>query len=149
MEKLIAQNKKARLNFEIEDQFEAGLVLAGSEVKALRGGKATVDGAYVMLRRDELWLVGAHISEYAWANRENHDTTRDRKLLVHRSEIDKLAVKVTVRGYTLVPLRLYWKGAKVKLEFGLGRGKKDHDKRADLKEKESKREIDRAMKRYR
>ncbi len=149
MEKLIAQNKKARHEFELEDELEAGLVLVGSEVKSLRAGKASLDGAWVMLRSGELYLVGAHIAIYPQANRFNHEPMRERKLLVRRGELDKLSTRVKERGFTLVPMRLYWKDAHVKLQFGLGKGKKLYDKRQDLRAKDDRREMDRALKAYR
>ncbi len=149
MEKLIAQNKKARHEFELDDELEAGMALVGSEVKSLRAGKASLDAAWVQVRGDELFLVGCHIPEYPWANRFNHEPMRERKLLVHRAEIEKMAVRVKERGYTIIPLRLYWKDSRVKVELGLGKGKKLHDKREDLRAKDAKREMDRALKAWR
>lgn len=146
--KLITQNKRARLDYEIELELEAGIVLLGSEVKSIRGGKVHIDGAYVRMKGDEVFLVGARILEYTFANRQNHEPTGDRKLLLRRSEIDRIATRVRERGFTMIPMKLYWKDAHVKLSFGLGKGKKSHDKREDLKTKESKREMDRAMKAF-
>ncbi|MBT9555391.1 MAG: SsrA-binding protein SmpB [Myxococcales bacterium] len=149
--KIITQNKRARHEYAIESDFEAGLVLTGSEVKSLRAGKASIDEAYVRVdgghggKPLEVVLVGATIAEYVWANRFNHESTRNRRLLLHGHEIDKIATRVREKGYTLVPIRLYFKGSRVKLEFGLGKGKKLYDKRQDLKEKDTKREISRAL----
>ena len=149
--KVIARNKQAKRNFAIEDEFEAGLVLMGSEVKSLRAGKASLDEAYVRLDGGkygdgQLYLVGCHIAEYKFAHRTGHEPRRDRKLLLHRREIDRLAQKVTEKGFTMVPMELYFKGARVKLLFGLGKGKKLHDKRHDLAARDAKREMARALK---
>lgn len=149
MEKIIAQNKKARHEFEVELELEAGLVLTGSEVKSLCAGKASLDGAWVNLRSGELFLVGSHVAVYPWANRNNHEPLRERKLLLHRRELDKIGTRMRERGYALIPLRLYWKDARVKVQIGLGRGKKVHDKREDVKAKDAKREMDRALKSWR
>jgi SsrA-binding protein len=143
--KLITSNRKARRDYFILDTFEAGLVLTGTEVKSLRAGKASLAEAYARLKDDELWLVGAHIPEYTHGNRENHDPTRPRKLLLHRREIDKIRSQVEEKGLTLVPLRLYWKAGRCKLEFALGRGKKQWDKRDDTAKREAQREMDRAL----
>ena len=147
MEKLIAQNKRARHDFAIEDAWEAGLVLTGSEVKSLRAGKASLDGSFCKVERSgEIFLVGAHIAEYAFAHQFGHEPIRERKLLLHRRELTKIAAKVIERGYTLVPLRLYWKDSHVKVEVALAKGKREHDKRDDIASKEAAREIDRALK---
>lgn len=140
--RVIARHKRAVFDYEILDRYEAGLVLVGSEVKSLRGGKATISEAYIKIDRDgQAWLQGANIPEYSQANINNHDTTRPRKLLLSKRELSKLRRQVQEKGLTLVPIALYFKGAWVKLEFGLGRGKKLHDKRATLKEKQTKREL--------
>jgi SsrA-binding protein len=144
--KLIAKNRKAFFNFEIEDTFEAGISLLGSEVKSLRGGRANLSDAYAKFQRGELFLVDMHISPYEQANRQNHDPLRDRKLLMHRSELKKLTGKVAERGYSLIPLRLYFKNGKVKVELGLARGKKTYDKRESIKKKDQRRELERMTK---
>jgi SsrA-binding protein len=145
--KLITSNRKARRDYEILDAFEAGLVLQGTEVKALRDGKASLAEAYARVEGDEVWLVGAHIPEYVHGNRQNHEPTRARKLLLHRAEIERLRSKVEEKGLTLVPLRLYWKNGRAKIEIALGRGKKSFDKRDDVARREAQREMDRALSR--
>ena len=144
-EKQIAQNKRARHEYFIEESVEAGVVLVGSEVKSLRTGKASIVDAYVRIERGEAWLVGAHIQGYRFANRLDHDPTRPRKLLLHRRQIERLRGQVERGGYTLIPLRLYFKGQVAKLEIGLGKGKKLHDKRATEKDRETERDIRRAL----
>jgi SsrA-binding protein len=148
MEKLITQNKQAKRNYALEAEFEAGLVLMGSEVKSLRAGQASLDEAYVRYYKDEVWLVGAHIAPYENAHRTGHESKRERKCLLKRSEIDKIAIRVVERGYSLVPMKLYWKGARVKLLFGLGKGKKLFDKRKDLAARSAQRDVERELKRY-
>jgi SsrA-binding protein len=143
--KNIAVNKQAHREFHIEDTFEAGLVLLGSEVKSLRNGKVTLGEGWVRLGDGEAFLSGVYIPPYVQANRENHAPRRERKLLLHKREIQRLVGAVSRQGYTLVPLSLYWSQGKAKLEFGLGKGKKLFDKRADEKKKDAKRDIDRAM----
>jgi len=120
-------------------------VLVGTEVKALREGKASLSEAYARVMDGELWIVGLHIPEYKHGNRQNHDPTRPRKLLLHRKEIERLRGKVEEKGMTLVPLRLYWKGGRAKIEIALGRGKKDWDRREDVAKREAQREMDRAL----
>jgi SsrA-binding protein len=133
----IAVNRKARHDYFIEDREEAGLALMGWEVKSLRAGRAQLAESYVTLRNGEAWLLGAHISPLSSASTHvETDPTRTRKLLLHRHQIDHLAGAVERRGYTLVPLRLYWKAGRAKLEIGLARGKKQHDKRATEKERD-------------
>ena len=144
--KIICENRNARHNYFIEDRYEAGLVLKGTEVKALRDGKANLRDAYAVFKNRELFLINAHISPYAMGNRENHDPLRSRKLLLHRSELDKLWGKSEIRGYTLVPLKMYFKKGKAKVEIALGRGKKKYDKRAATKEREEKRHLARITK---
>jgi SsrA-binding protein len=143
--KLIASNKKARRDYLILETFEAGLVLQGTEVKSLRDGRASLAEAYARMRDDEVYLVGAHIPEYSHGNRQNHEPARDRKLLLHRREIERLRGKVAEKGLTLVPLRLYWKDGRAKIEIGLGRGKRDYDRRQDVAKREAQREMDRAL----
>ena len=145
-EKLIASNKKAFHEYHVLDKFEAGLQLTGTEVKALREGAANLKDAYVTFKNGEAFLFGAHISPYAHGNRENHDPIRTRKLLLHRREIEKLHVQVTEKGLTIVPLRLYFKGSRVKAEIGVVRGKKLYDKRETEKKREADRETAAAIK---
>lgn len=144
--KIICKNRKAFFNFEIEDTFEVGICLLGSEVKSLRNGKANLSDSYGKFRGGELFLVDAHISPYAQANIQNHDPLRDRKLLLHKRELKKLTGKITERGYSLVPLKMYFKRGKVKLEMALARGKKTYDKREAIKKKDQRRELERMVK---
>ena len=144
-EKLIASNRKAHFNYDILETYEAGLVLRGTEVKALRDGRADLKESYARIERDEAWLLGCHISPYAQGNRANHDPLRPRKLLLHRAEISRLLGKIMEKGLTLVPLRLYFKGGRVKAELGLARGRKTLDKRHVIREREERREMDRAI----
>lgn len=147
--KVVAQNRKATHDFEIHERFEAGIVLVGSEVKSLREAKATLTDGWAHVARGEIWLEGMSINEYPWANRFNHEVKRKRKLLLHREEIKKIAVKTQQRGFTLIPLSLYFKNGKVKVELALATHKKLHDKRQDKKAADAQREIDRATKRRR
>ncbi len=143
----IALNKKARHDYFIEDRLEAGLALKGWEVKALRAGRMQLKEGYVLLKDGEAWLFGAHIAPLPTAStHEIADPTRSRKLLMHRRQIDSLVGAVERRGYTLVPLAVYWKNGRAKLEIGLARGKKQHDKRADSRERDWQREKARLMK---
>ena len=141
----IAVNRRARHDYVIEESIEAGLVLTGSEVKSLRAGKAQLKDSYGQIKRGELWLFNAHISEYSPSAQFGHEPTRTRKLLLHRREIERLVGKVKEKGLTLVPLRLYFKRGHAKVELGLGRGKKLYDKREAIKERETRREVDRAL----
>jgi len=143
--KVIARNRRARFDYEILDSVEAGLVLVGPEVKSLRAGKANLSDAYGAIRGGEAFLVNAHISPYKEAARENVDPRRERKLLLHRSEIQRWRGKVAERGLTLVPLELYFKDGRAKVEIGLARGKQKGDKRRAIREREVKREMDRAI----
>jgi SsrA-binding protein len=145
-EKVIAENRKARHDFQLLDRFEAGLVLTGTEVKSLRQGGATLQQAYAELRGNELWLVGAHIAEYGQGNLNNHDPDRDRKLLLHKKEIDSMIGKVRERGFTIVPTRMYFKNGRAKVEIALARGKDTHDKRRDISKRDAERQIQRALK---
>ena len=147
--KLITQNRRARHDYEILDTVEAGLVLLGPEVKSLREGRANLSDAYAAIRGSEAWLVNAHISPYAQAARENPDPRRERKLLLHRREIARLAGQVSERGLTLVPLSMYFKAGRAKVELGLARGKRSYDKRETIRRREQEREIERAMRRGR
>jgi len=143
----IAQNRKARHDYAIEQKYEAGLALRGWEVKSLRAGRAQLKEGYVTIERGEAFLVGAHITPLASASTHVHaDPTRARKLLLHREELNKLIGAVERRGYTLVPLSLYWKRGRAKIEVALARGKQAHDKRQDIKKRESAREMARALK---
>ena len=143
----IADNKKAFHDYFIEDRWEAGIVLEGWEVKAIRDARVQIKEAYVVVRGDELFLFGAHISALATASSFTHpDAVRTRKLLLHRAELEKLIGKVERSGYTLVPLNLHFKGGRIKCEIGLAKGKKQHDKRATEKERDGKREVAAAMK---
>lgn len=143
----IAVNRRARHEFHIEETFEAGIALLGSEVKALREGKANLKDSFGRLEGDEVFLWNAHISPYGPASQFGHEPTRPRKLLLHHEEIARLRGKVQERGLTLVPLRLYFKNGRAKVELALARGKKHYDKRESIKEREVQREIDRAMRR--
>ncbi len=143
----IALNKRARHDYTIEDQFEAGLVLEGWEVKSLRAGRVQLAEGYVLIKNGEAWLFGAHISALPTASSHVHpDATRTRKLLLNRAELNKLIGAVERKGYTLVPLNLHWKRGRAKLEVGLAKGKKTHDKRATEKDRDWKREKERLMK---
>jgi SsrA-binding protein len=144
--KLIAENRRSRHDYELVDRLEAGIVLTGTEVKALRAGHVQLGQAYADVRGGEVWLVGASISEYAQASRSNHVTDRDRKLLLKRAEIDSLESKVKEKGLTLVPTKLYFKDGKVKLEVALGRGKDRGDKRRSIADRDAKRQMERALK---
>jgi SsrA-binding protein len=141
----IATNRRARFEYEVLDTFEAGLALRGPEVKSLRQGKGNLTGAFAIVRRGEVWLIGCQIAHYAQASRENSDPLRERKLLLHKNEIARLEGKISERGFTLVPLSLYWKDGRAKVELALVRGKKTHDKRETIKQREDARAVDRAM----
>jgi SsrA-binding protein len=147
--RVIASNRKATHDFHIHERMEAGIALLGSEVKSLRDAKVTIADGWVEIRKGQAYVHGIQINEYAQANRWQHEVSRVRKLLLHRREIDKLGAKTTLQGYTLIPLGLYFKGARVKVELALVTHKKQHDKRAAKREADDKREIDRAMKRNR
>ena len=143
--KIICQNKKARHDYELGDRYEAGMVLTGTEVKSLRLGKANLTDAYVRLINGEAYMIGAHISPYPWAYFDNHDPLRKRKLLLRHQELKRLYGRLNEQGYSLIPLRLYFKDGLAKAELALARGKKSHDKRHSLKEADAKREMARAM----
>ncbi len=143
---VIATNRKGRHRYAIEETFDAGIVLVGSEVKSLREGHVTFGDGYVDIRKGELWLANIHIHEYVFANRNNHEPARGRKLLLKRNEIKRIIKRLEEKGYTGVPLKLYFKGGLVKVEIGLGRGKRLTDKRQDVKARDAQRDIDRAMK---
>jgi SsrA-binding protein len=145
-EKTIALNRRARHEFTIDETFEAGIVLTGTEIKSIRAGKVNLADAYARVERDEAWLIGAHIAPWAQGNRNNHEPKRMRKLLLHRSEIDELLGRAKAKGQTIVPLRLYLtdKG-RAKVELGLARGKQLHDRRRDIAERDARRDVARAL----
>jgi SsrA-binding protein len=141
----ICRNRRALHDYEILDRIECGIVLVGTEVKSLRDGHANLEDAYGRIDEDEVWLIGAEIPEYLFGNRLNHKPKRPRKLLLHRREINKFAGKASERGLTLVPLRLYFKEGRAKVELAVAKGKQAHDKRDSLKKADAKREMDRAL----
>jgi SsrA-binding protein len=144
--KLIADNRRARHDYELLERFEAGLVLTGTEVKSLRDGRVSLAQAFAEVREGEVWLVGAEIATYAQGNIANHEPARDRKLLLRRSEIASLYGKVREKGLTLVPTRMYWKDGRAKVELALARGKQTIDKRRDIAKREAERSMQRALK---
>ncbi len=141
----VATNRQAAYRYNFLDKFEAGMVLTGTEVKSLRGGKAQIKDGYAAIKDDELWLFNVHIPPYAPASRDNHDPERPRKLLVHRKELDSLAARVAERGLTLVPTRLYFSDGRAKVEIALARGKDVGDKRQTIKDRDMKRDVERAL----
>ena len=141
----ICRNRRASHEYEVLDRLECGVVLTGTEVKSLREGSTSIEDAYAKIEGDEVWLIGSDIPEYAMGNRMNHKPKRPRKLLMHRREIARFAGKASQRGYTLVPLRMYFKNGRAKVELGVCRGKKLHDKRESVKKKDADREIRRAL----
>lgn len=145
-EKLICNNKKAYHDYFIEEKLEAGLVLQGTEVKSLRAGKANLNDSFMLVRDGEAYLHNLNISAYEFGNRQNHQPDRNRKLLLHRKEIDRLYGKIREKGLSVIPLRLYFKDGLVKVEIGLAKGKKLYDKREDMKTKDSQREMSQALK---
>lgn len=145
-EKVVATNRKARHDYHIEDTYECGLALTGTEVKALRLGKASLVDGWAQIVDGEMWMESVHIPEYTQGTWTNHATRRKRKLLLHRSEIIKISHRVKDGGYTLVPIQIYFKDGRAKVELAIAKGKKDYDKRQTLREKEDKREAERAMK---
>jgi SsrA-binding protein len=144
--RLIAENRRARHDYHLLERVEAGIALTGTEVKSLHQGRASLQRAFGDVRGGEIYLVGAHIAEYAQGNLANHDPDRDRKLLLHRREIDSLAGKVQERGLTLIPTRLYFKDGRAKVELALARGKEARDKRRAIAERDARRQIERALK---
>lgn len=147
--KIIASNRRARHEYTIEDTVEAGLVLTGTEVKSLRAGRATLTDGFGQITDSEAWLHGVHIPPYTQGTWTNHEPRRTRKLLLHRREIDRLATSIRERGLTLVPLSLYFRDGKVKIELGLARGKRTYDKRHDLAKRDAAREVERELRRRR
>jgi SsrA-binding protein len=146
--KNIAENRKARYDYFIEDEYEAGMVLKGTEVKSLRQGRANLKDSYAKIRNGEVWVHQMHISPYPFAYYDNHDPVRIRKLLLHDYEIKKLSVKLNERGYSLIPLRLYFREGKVKMLLGLAKGKRQYDKRHSMRQRDQKRDMDRIKKDY-
>ena len=145
--KVVATNRKARHDYHIEDCYEAGLVLTGTEIKSIRAGRVSLREGYIQCRDDELWLVNVHIAPYDPAGRSGHDPRRSRKLLLHRREINRLVSRVQERGYTIVPLRMYLKGGRAKVEIALARGKRKYDKREAIARRDAEREMRREWKR--
>jgi SsrA-binding protein len=141
----LAVNRRARYDYTIEESFEAGLVLTGTEIKSLRAGKASLAEAYARIEKGEAWLIGAHIAEWPGASRENHEPRRARKLLLHRTQIDQLVGKTQAKGLTLVPLKIYVTRGHAKVELGLGRGKKQYDRRRDIAARDARRAMDQAV----
>ena len=146
MAETVAVNRKARHNYTITDTFEAGLVLTGTEIKSIRAGRVNLADAYARVEHGEAWLIGAHIAPYEQGNRFNHEPLRTRKLLLHRDQIAELGGRLAAKGYTLVPLRLYLRRGMAKLELGIARGKKAHDKRRAIAERDMRRELERETK---
>lgn len=146
--KSLARNRRAFHEYTVDEKLEVGIALQGTEVKSMRAGSFSFSDSYARVKQQELWLVGLHISEYSHGNLFNHEPLRDRKLLAHHEEIDRLRRRVDERGLTLVPLEFYLKQGKVKLELGVCRGKKLHDKRETLKQKAQERDMDREMRGY-
>jgi len=144
----MAENRKARHNFFIDDEYEAGIMLKGTEVKSIRGGRVNIKDAYAKIKDGEIFLYQMHIGEYPFAHYDNHDTLRVRKLLLHQREIRKLYAKANEKGYALIPLSVYFKNGKAKVLIGLARGKKAFDKRESIKQREAKRDLDRVKKNY-
>lgn len=145
--KVVSKHPTAHRDYILEEFYETGMVLKGSEVKSLRAGNASIKESFAMVRNGEVFLINSYIAPYEAANVLNHDTKRERKLLLNAREINKLIGRTNVRGYTLIPTKIYFKDSKAKLELALAKGKKTHDKREDIKRKEAKREMDKALKR--
>ncbi len=143
--KIVAKNKRARFEYHLQEFFEAGLVLQGTEIKSIRANQVSLQRSYVQQRSGELWLMEAHVAEYKHGNRENHEPTRPRKLLLHRREINKILDQLAQKGMSLIPTKMYLKNGRAKLEIALGKGKKLHDKRADLAQKDANRQVERAL----
>jgi SsrA-binding protein len=145
-DKTIALNRRARHEYSIEDSMEAGIVLSGTEIKSIRAGKINLADAYARIERGEAWLVGAHIAPWEGGNRENHEPKRDRKLLLHRNQIDQLLGRTKAKGLTLIPLKIYITSrGKAKLELGLGKGKQLYDRRREIAARDSRREVEREL----
>jgi SsrA-binding protein len=144
--KEIVSNRRAYHDYQVLETYETGIVLTGTEIKSLRAGGGSLQEAYIRVIKGELWLIGAHIAPYAFGNVHNHEERRERKLLMHKKEIEKLYMTAKTKGVTLVPLSLYFSKGRVKLKLGTAKGKKSHDKRQAIREKEEKRESERALK---
>ena len=147
MEKVVCTHPRAKRDYVIEENYEAGIELKGSEVKSLRGNQASIKESFAMIRDDEVFLVNSYIAPYEQANILNHDPRRERKLLLNKREIARLMGKTIIRGYTLIPLKIYFKRGKAKVDLALGKGKKVHDRRDDIKKREADREMEKALKR--
>ena len=145
-DKTVAVNRRARHEYAVEETLEAGIVLTGTEIKSIRAGRVNLAEAYARIERGEAWLIGAHIAPYEQGNRNNHEPTRTRKLLLHRDQIAELVGRTQAKGFTLVPLKLYIRNGMAKLELGVGRGKKAYDKRRTIAERDSRRELERSTK---
>ncbi len=143
----IATNRRARHNYVFDDTYEAGMVLTGSEVKSLRAGQAQLKEAHALVKDGEMWLVGMHIAPYSMAREGGHDPTRDRKLLLHAHEIDRIGKRVQTRGQTVIPIRMYWKNGRAKVLLGVGRGARQYDKRQAIKARQMRREAQQSMSR--
>ena len=147
MEKVVCTHPRAKRDYDIEENYEAGIELKGSEVKSLRGNQASIKESFAMIRDEEVFLVNSYIAPYEQASVFNHDPRRERKLLLNKREIQRLMGKTLIRGYTLIPLKIYFKRGKAKVDLALGKGKKVHDRRNDIKKREADREMEKAMKR--
>jgi SsrA-binding protein len=145
-DKTVAVNRRARHEYAVDETLEAGLVLSGTEIKSIRAGRVNLAEAYARIERGEAWLIGAHIAPYAQGNRNNHEPTRTRKLLIHRDQIAELIGRTQAKGYTLVPLKLYIRNGMAKLELGVARGKQAHDKRRTIAERDMRRDLERSTK---
>jgi SsrA-binding protein len=147
-ERSVVTNRKARHDYEITDSIEAGIVLLGSEVKSIRAGRANLSDSYARVIKGEVWLIGMHVSPYKEASLQNHEPLRDRKLLLHRNEIKKLSRKIDEKGFTLIPLKIYFKANRAKIELGIARGKRQYDKKISIAQKDAKREMEREQKKF-
>lgn len=147
-EKVVVTNRKARHEYEITDSIEAGLVLVGSEVKSLRIGRVNLSDSYARVIKGEIWVIGMHVSPYKEASIQNHDPLRERRLLLHRNEIKKLTRKIEEKGFTLIPLKIYFKNNKAKVELGVARGKRQYDKKVTIAQRDAKREMEREQKKF-
>jgi len=145
-DKTVAVNRHARHEYAVEETLEAGIVLTGTEIKSIRAGRVNLAEAYARIERGEAWLIGAHVAPYEQGNRNNHEPTRTRKLLLHRDQIAELVGRTQAKGFTLVPLRLYIRDGMAKLELGVARGKKEYDKRRTIAERDARRELERSTK---
>lgn len=147
MEKVVCTHPRAKRDYDIEENYEAGIALKGSEVKSLRANLASIKESFAMIRNEEVFLINSYIAPYESANILNHDPRRERKLLLNKSEIKRLMGKTLIRGYTLIPTKIYFKKGKAKVDLALGKGKKVHDRREDIKRREADREMEKALKR--